>query len=107
MGNTSVFDILPVVSQCKSAVQAMCGDMKGASETQENFLRGCPVVSQIRSAVEGVMGDNEAALETQKFCGRTWRDVSYKLPGVGHVARACYYAAGRKTEGKDIMLQVR
>ncbi len=61
------WDAIPVISQVKSLVQACAGDMKGATETQENFSRQCPVVSQCRSLAHAAMGDNEQALKVTRL----------------------------------------
>lgn len=50
-------DSIPVISQVKSAVQAIAGDTAGAKKTQENFLNGCPVVSQVKSLVQVIGHD--------------------------------------------------
>lgn len=63
MGNVNS---VPILSQCKSAIEAMSGDLEAASKTQEEFSKKCIVISQLRSAVEASMGDMNAALETQK-----------------------------------------
>lgn len=78
-------DWIPVVSQVKSLVQAVTGDVKGARKTQENFSRECPIVSQVRSVVELAAGDKEAALDTQLRCLGTVNNVADGLPVVGHV----------------------
>jgi len=62
---TSSVDWLPVVSQCRSVVQALAGDSLGALRTQERFSQMCPLVSQCRSLAESMMGDNAAARRTQ------------------------------------------
>jgi len=61
----SPVDWLPIVSQCRSMVQALAGDGSGALLTQERFSRRCPLVSQCRSLAESLMGDNAAARRTQ------------------------------------------
>lgn len=61
----SVWDSLPIISQCKSAIQAVEGDNAGAQKTQENFSKRCPVVSQVTSVVQVAQGNNAAAAETQ------------------------------------------
>ncbi|OQR92650.1 hypothetical protein ACHHYP_03372 [Achlya hypogyna] len=59
-------DTVPLVSQAKSLFQALTGDLKGASKTQENFSRGCPVVSQVRAVVEeSIIQDPVAAATTR------------------------------------------
>ena len=97
---TRWMDTLPVVSQCKSAFQAVCGDLKGARKTQERFLKTCPVVSQGTSAVQALMGDTEGARETQlEFVGFV-NDTVDSIPVVGHVKGGIYYVCG-DTEGGD------
>ena len=93
-------DTLPVVSQCKSAFQAVRGDLKGARNTQERFLKTCPVVSQGTSAVQAMMGDTEGARETQlEFVGFL-NDTADSIPVVGHVKGGIHYVCG-DTEGGD------
>ncbi|KDO26722.1 hypothetical protein SPRG_20520 [Saprolegnia parasitica CBS 223.65] len=59
-------DTVPLVSQAKSLFQAITGDLKGASQTQDNFSRGCPVVSQVRAVVEDtIIQDPAAAARTR------------------------------------------
>ncbi|EQC30960.1 hypothetical protein SDRG_11433 [Saprolegnia diclina VS20] len=59
-------DTVPLVSQAKSLLQAITGDLKGASQTQDNFSRGCPVVSQVRAVVEDtIIQDPAAAARTR------------------------------------------
>lgn len=91
-----MYNIIPGVSQFKSAFQAVCGDLDGAKQTQEEFSKGCPVVSQMRSAVEVVMGDTEAARDTHMFQKRVLKKAAETVPVVGHVAAAVHYAKGDK-----------
>jgi hypothetical protein len=62
MGNVNT---IPVVSQIKSAMEAIKGNLDAASETQEEFSKKCIIVSQVRSAVEACCGDFDAATKTQ------------------------------------------
>ena len=78
-------DWIPVVSQVKSLVQIVTGDVEGARQTQANFSRECPIVSQVRSVVELASGDGEAAIETQSRCLTTMNDFVDGVPIVGHV----------------------
>ncbi|XP_062607098.1 uncharacterized protein LOC134268873 [Saccostrea cucullata] len=96
-------DWIPVVSQTKSAVQAIFGDCEGAKRTQENFSRQCPVVSQVRSAVEAIAGDEEAARETQYEFGRNVSGIANAIPVVGHVKGAIHYAVGDNEGGDNAM----
>ena len=78
-------DWIPVLSQMKSFVQVITGDMEGACQTQANFSRECPIVSQARSVVELASGNEEAAIETQSRCLTTMNDFVDGVPIVGHV----------------------
>ncbi|KAJ3126561.1 hypothetical protein HK098_007390 [Nowakowskiella sp. JEL0407] len=63
---SSPFNKFPIISQVKSLVHAIQGDMESARKTQDDFSKQCIGVSQCRSIVESAMGNNEAALQTQK-----------------------------------------
>jgi hypothetical protein len=97
MGNT---DSLPVVSQVKSAVQAIAGDTEGARQTQENFFKGCPIVSQGVALGAAIAGDTEYAKESQEYFGKNMLNMADSIPGVGHVKGTIHYACG-DTEGGD------
>src|SRR5690606_28035056 len=56
---------IPVVSQVKSAVQAISGDQDGAKKTQEEFLRTGILVSQCYALVKAIEGDEEEAKKSQ------------------------------------------
>ena len=96
-------DSFPILSQCKSAVQAICGDTEGARKTQENFLKTCPVVSQGTSAVQAMMGDTEGAKETQLQFVEFLSDTADAVPGVGHVKGGIHYACGDTEGGNKAM----
>ncbi len=96
-------DSVPIVSQAKSAVQAICLDMEGARRTQENFLDTCPVVSQGKSLVQWACDDAEGAKQTQqKFVGGL-SDFADGVPVVGHAKGAIHYACGDKEGGDKAM----
>jgi hypothetical protein len=59
---------IPGVSQLKSVVQLVSGDIHGAKKTQQDFIQQCPIVSQVTSIVQLVSEDVSGALETQKKC---------------------------------------
>merc|ERR1719410_691719 len=96
-------DWIPVVSQVKSAVQAISGDLDGARKTQERFSMQCPVVSQVRSTVEAVSGDTEAAQRTQMEQLNMLNGVANAVPVVGHVKGAVHYACGDHEGGDAAM----
>ncbi len=96
-------DSIPVVSQTKSAVQAICGDVEGARRTQENFVDTCPVVSQTKSYIQWANDDAEGARQTQlKFAGGL-SDLADGIPVVGHAKGAIHYACGDKKGGDKAM----
>jgi len=100
MGNT---DSIPVISQAKSAVQAIAGDTDGAWKTQENFLRGCPIVSQGTSLVQAMSGDEQGAINTQMYFVNNVSNVADTVPVVGHIKGGIHYACGDKEGGDNAM----
>jgi len=97
MGNT---DSLPVISQVKSAVQAIAGDTEGARQTQLNFVKGCPVLSQTVALGAAIGDETEYAKETQVYFGKNVMNIADSVPVIGHVKGAIHYACG-DTEGGD------
>jgi len=84
-------DAIPVVSQIKSVVKAMDGDVDGAYETQNKFTQRCPIVAQIRAATESALGNSEGSENTKKeFDEHTWQKID-TVPVVGHVAGLIEY----------------
>lgn len=100
MGNVNT---IPVVSQAKSAVQAACGDTRGARETQEKFLHECVGVSQVTSLVYLAKGDTEKAEQTQVRCGKTLSNFADGVPVVGHVKGAIHHIAGDHEGGNNAL----
>eukprot|EP00300_Choanocystis_sp_HF-7_P028415 c34014_g1_i1.p1 GENE.c34014_g1_i1~~c34014_g1_i1.p1 ORF type:complete len:378 (+),score=47.93 c34014_g1_i1:34-1167(+) len=98
-------DWIPVYSQVKSLVQAICRDSEGARITQENFSRTCPVVSQSRSLCEALFlkDGHRKARETQMAQLAMLSGVANALPVVGHVKGAVHYAAGDHSGGDAAM----
>jgi hypothetical protein len=89
---------LPVISQIKSAVQAIGGDLKGAKATQEEFLFGntCPVLSQVVSAGHAIAGNVDKAREVQeKFLDRT-----SEIPIVSQLVSAGYAIVGDNNKAR-------
>lgn len=95
----SWFNRIPILSQIKSAVQAISGDTEGARQTQEEFSKQTPIVSQIRSAIEAISGNPEAARRTQEeFLHKTL----YNTPIISQGISAGYAIAGDSAEAKLI-----
>lgn len=101
--DTSFWDTIPVVSQVKSAVQAIAGDSEAARQTQINFANQMPVVSQIKSAVEAATGDEEAARRTQIHFLKNAETLVDGTPVVGHIKGGIHMIAGDKERGLDII----
>ncbi|CAH0391955.1 unnamed protein product [Bemisia tabaci] len=98
------WDSVPVISQIKSGVQVVSGDLEGAEKTQENFLNQAPVVSQIKSAVQFASGDKEGAIKTQEqFLHEFIEPVADNTPIVGHIKGGIHIAAGDKERGEHIL----
>ena len=97
-------DSFPIISQFKSAVQAIGGDLEGAKRTQENFVDGCPVVSQVKAAVvAGTEGHEAARLQQEKF-GKLMLDTIDGIPVAGHIKGAIHYAMGDNEMGEKCMV---
>lgn len=101
--NASFWDTFPVISQIKSAVQAIGGDSEAARQTQINFANQMPVVSQIKSAVEAATGDDEAARRTQMHFLKNAETLVDGTPVVGHIKGGIHMIAGDKERGLDII----
>ncbi|KAJ3129052.1 hypothetical protein HK098_002644 [Nowakowskiella sp. JEL0407] len=97
-------DWIPVVSQVKSAVQALSGDTEGAKQTQENFIKRCPIISQCNSAVHLALGDTKTATEVQQSFLTEFLDPAVSsLPVLGHLKGGVHYALGEKEKGDECM----
>ena len=97
-----VVNKIPVVSQVKSAAQAIAGDTEGARQTQEEFSKQTPIISQARSAVEVMSGDAEAAKRTQE---EFYNETVKNTPVVSQAVSAGYAIAGDSEEAKRIQQQ--
>ncbi|KAI9095093.1 hypothetical protein DFS34DRAFT_185823 [Phlyctochytrium arcticum] len=94
-------ETFPVVSQFKSLVQAACGDLKGAEQTQIEFANACsaiPVLSQCKSAVQAAYGDMEAAAKTQD-------DFSKQCAGVSQLRSAVEVSLGHTEEARKTQVE--
>ena len=97
---SNMVDYIPIISQVKSAVQAICGDEEGARKTQHKFTKSFPGISQVRGVVELAMGREEEAIDTFK-AGGAFLDG---IPVVGHVKGVVHYACGDKEGGDAAMI---
>ena len=103
MGNT---DSVPVVSQVKSLVQAIAGDMEGAKKTQEQFLRTGLVASQVNSAVVAIQGDHAEARKIQEEFGEETVLILEGTPIIGHAMSAGYAAGGDLDKAEQVKLEL-
>jgi len=101
--DASFWDTIPVVSQLKSAVQAIAGDSEAARQTQINFANQMPVVSQIKSAVQAATGDKQGARDTQMHFLKNAETMVDGTPVVGHIKGGIHMLAGDKERGLDII----
>ncbi|CAP21494.1 Protein CBG25024 [Caenorhabditis briggsae] len=101
MGNVNT---IPVVSQAKSVVQLVTGDVDGAAATQEKFLHECVGVSQVTSLVYLAAGEPEKAGDTQIRCVKNVSNFADGVPGVGHVKGAIHHIAGDHEGGNKAIL---
>jgi len=88
---THAMDWMPVVSQSKSLVQALAGDVEGAWCTQVAFTRSCPLVSQCRSLGELYMGHLDDARQTQFESCMVLNRIVNSIPVVGHIKGLVHY----------------
>jgi hypothetical protein len=101
--HVNFFNVLPIVSQFKSAFQAICGDADGARRTQEEFSKGCPVISQLRSLVEVSCGNPDAARQTQEYQAQVLLKTVERTPVVGHITGGVYHALGDHANGTRVL----
>lgn len=98
MGN---IDSLPVISQVKSLVQVMSGDVDGARHTAENFAETGIIASQMTSLIHVMNGDEEAARETQQKFGKNMESFADSMPVVGHIKGSIHHIVGQKEKGNS------
>jgi len=88
---TQAMDWMPILSQSKSLVQALAGDVEGALRTQVSFTRSCPLISQIRSLGEVYMGRFNDAQQTQLESYMVLSRILDSIPVVGHMKGLMHY----------------
>lgn len=90
---------LPVISQVKSAAQAIVGDLEGARKTQEDFVfqNDLPVISQLSSAVYAIAGDLDKARELQE----NFLDKTSAIPIVSQIVSAGYAIGGDLDKARE------
>lgn len=101
MGNTNT---IPVVSQIKSTVQLITGDVHGAAETQEKFFHEGIGVSQLTAGVYLLTGDDKKAGETFDRGINTLSSTADGIPVVGHFKGVIHYAMGDDEKGDRSMV---
>ena len=98
-------DWVPAVSQAKSLVQTVSGDIEGAKQTQRNFVETFPIVSQIKSLAHFLKGNKQKAKEVQKIfiksTGRFINEAINSTPVIGHIKGAIHYAVGDRERGRE------
>lgn len=94
---------IPIVTQLKSAVLALSGDMEGARSTQIEFAQTCLFISQITSLVYSIKGNNQEARNVQKRFLRNAGNMVNGIPVVGHMKGAVHYSLGDKNGGHQAM----
>jgi len=98
-------DWVPAVSQAKSLVQTVSGDIEGAKQTQRNFIETFPIVSQVKSLGHFLKGNREKAKKVQKNfitnAGGFTNEAINSTPVIGHIKGAVHYAMGDREGGKQ------
>jgi len=93
-----------VLSQTKSLVQSLSGDLEGARGTQLRFTRTCPLVAQCRSLGELLWGYSEEAQETQCESLSTVSQMLNGNPVTGYVKGLVHYLCDDDAGGEDALL---
>jgi hypothetical protein len=84
----------PGISQLKSIVQALTGDLDGAKQTQTDFLESFPVASQLTSLYYSIKGEESEAVRVQKRCLDFLSQTANSVPIVGHVKAGIHKVCG-------------
>jgi hypothetical protein len=92
---------IPGISQLKSAVQLVTGDVQGAIKTQEEFVQRCPGVSQVAAGAMLLTGQTELAKQTWHEGMHTISSVANSVPVVGHVKGVVHAAVGDEAGAKE------
>ena len=95
---------IPVISQVKSLVQVIGGDVDGARQTQNDFINKGIVASQVKSLVHAIQGDNEAARETQRAFGGDLLQFAENTPVVGHITSGVHAIMGDQERARKVAL---
>ena len=98
MGNT---DSIPVVSQVKSLVLVIAGQIEEAEEVQKKFVRTGIIASQINSLHCSVAGDNAEALKIQE---EFVEDIEI-APIIGHGFSAGYAIVGDMAKAEELAIK--
>ena len=98
MGNT---DSIPVVSQVKSLVLVIAGQIEEAEEVQKKFVRTGIIASQINSLRCSIAGDNAEALKIQE---EFVEDIEI-APIIGHGFSAGYAIAGDMEKAEETAIK--
>ena len=104
-------DWIPGISQLKSGFQLICGNPKGAWETQKNFVKKCPGVSHVVGGVVytvGAIADDDEAKNYGKEAliggTRTLSDVADGFPLLGHLKGGIHHLVGDEEGGNRALI---
>ena len=100
-------DWVPGISQTKSLIQAVSGNIEGARQTQRNFTDSFPIVSQAKSFHYFLKHDPMKARDIQKRflqnAAPLINEAMNSTPGLGHIKGAVHFAMGDREGGKDAL----
>jgi len=91
--------MVPLVSQLKSLVQGLSGDLKAGDQTTINFLNEGIGPAQFRSLYYLITGDVDKAIDIQKKFGQNLEPLLDSTPGLGHLKGAIHLLAGDNEHG--------
>lgn len=94
-------DNYPVISQVKSLVQAVSGNMEGARETQDHFINDNPVLGDVNYLIKLSKGDKAAAKKIRRRANKAWSRSANNVPVVGHIKGALHLSQHENKRAKE------
>lgn len=101
----SFWDLVPVVSQIKSIVQLISGDVNASAQTGINFFDKGIGTSQLHSLFQLIGGNVDKAVEIQKEFGRNIEVLVDSIPILGHLKGTLHLINGEGKHGWSAIKQ--
>ena len=100
MGNS---DSVPIISQIKSLVQVINGDLEGAKETQKKFLRTNPFSSPWVQVHYRAKGNEDEALKVAEEFANSTLESADGMSFVDHVVGLGFLINGDHERGETVL----